>query len=150
MICRKNFDQNDGYFKLMRNHKCASAFWWTLKAPFCWITSQLHVMSEVTSRAITIGAYPAESCDYVCFAPLRHYRSSPSRFSFFTTLFSWVTNKNLQHGHCSLNCSALMMMITGVIETLENKIGIDLTVPSTLKKPSKNYNFLFWDVSDYS
>jgi len=32
---------------------------------------------------------------------------------------------------------------------LEHKIGIDLTVSST-KKPSKNYTFLFWDVSDYS
>jgi len=26
---------------------------------------------------------------------------------------------------------------------LEHKIGIDLTVSSTLKKPSKNYTFLF-------
>ena len=100
----------------MRNHKCASAFWWTLKAPFCWITAQLHVMSEVTSRAITIGAYPSESCDYVCFPPLRHYRNSPLLFSFFTALFSWVTNKNLQHDHCSSIYNALMM-ITGVIET---------------------------------
>jgi len=33
---------------------------------------------------------------------------------------------------------------------LEHKIGIDLTVSSTLKKPSKNYTFLFWVVSDYS
>jgi len=24
----------------------------------------------MTSRAITIGVYPAESCDYVCFTPL--------------------------------------------------------------------------------
>ena len=70
----------------------------------------------MTSRAITIGAYPAESCDYVCFAPLRHYRNSPLRFSFFTALFSWMTNKNLQHDHCSSICNALMM-ITGVIET---------------------------------
>ena len=34
--------------------------------------------------------------------------------------------------------------------SLEHKIGIDLTVSSTLKMPSKNYRFLFWDVSDYS
>ena len=34
--------------------------------------------------------------------------------------------------------------------SLEHKIGIDLTVSSTLKMPSKNYTFLFWDVSDYS
>jgi len=45
------------------------------------------VMSEA-SRAITLGKYPAESCDYVSFAPLRHYRKSPSRFSFLTALFS--------------------------------------------------------------
>jgi len=32
---------------------------------------------------------------------------------------------------------------------LEHKIGIDLTVSSTLKKPSKIYTSLFWDVSDY-
>jgi len=44
----------------------------------------------MTSRAITIGEYPAESCDYVCFVPLRHYWNSPSCFSFFTALFSWV------------------------------------------------------------
>jgi len=31
---------------------------------------------------------------------------------------------------------------------LEHKIGIDLTVSLTLKKPSRNYTFLFWDVSD--
>ena len=36
-----------------------------------------------------------------CFAPLRHYRNSPLRFSFFTALFSWITNKNLQQHHCS-------------------------------------------------
>jgi len=34
--------------------------------------------------------YPAELCDDVCFAPLRHSWNSPSRFSFFTALFSWV------------------------------------------------------------
>jgi len=68
----------------------------------------------VTSRAITIGAYPAESCDYVCLAPVRHYRNSLFSFSFFTALFSWMTNKNLQQDHCS---SVAMMMITGVIET---------------------------------
>ena len=51
-----------------------------------------------------------------CFAPIHHYRNSPSRFSFFTALFSWVFNKNLQHDHCIWICSALMM-ITGVIET---------------------------------
>jgi len=28
---------------------------------------------------------------------------------------------------------------------LEHKIGINLTVSLTLKKPSKNYTFLFWD-----
>ena len=28
---------------------------------------------------------------YVCLAPLRHYRNSPSRFSYFTALFSWLT-----------------------------------------------------------
>jgi len=38
----------------------------------------------MTSRIITVGTYPAESCDYVCFAPLRHHRRSPSRFSFVT------------------------------------------------------------------
>jgi len=53
---------------------------------------------------------------HVCFAPLRHYRNSRLRFSFFTALFSWMTNKNLQRDHCSSICKALMM-ITGVIET---------------------------------
>jgi len=72
----------------------------------------------MTSPAITIGAYPAESCDYVCLAPLPHYRNSPLRFSLFTALFSSMTNKNLQHDHCSSICNALMM-ITGVIETFE-------------------------------
>jgi len=33
---------------------------------------------------------------------------------------------------------------------LEHKTGIDLTVSSTLKKPSKNIHVLFRDVSDYS
>jgi len=28
-------------------------------------------------------------------------------------------------------------------KTMEHKIGIDLTVSLTLKKPSKNYTFLF-------
>jgi len=51
----------------------------------------------------------------LCFAPLRHYRNSPSRFSFFTALFSWVINKNLRHDHCSSICNALMMI--RVIET---------------------------------
>jgi len=45
------------------------------------LVTKLHA-SLMTSRAITIGAYPAESCGHVCFAPLRHYRNSPSRFSF--------------------------------------------------------------------
>ena len=40
----------------------------------------------------------------------------PFAFFFFTELFSWVTNKNLQHDHCRSICNALMM-ITGVIET---------------------------------
>jgi len=31
----------------------------------------------------------------------------------------------------------------GQEQSLEHKIGIDLTVSSTLKKPSKNYTFLF-------
>ena len=79
------------------------------------LVTELHA-SLMTSRAITIGAYPAESCDYVCFVPLRHYRNSLLRFSFFTALFSWMTNKNLQQDHCSSICNALMM-ITGVIET---------------------------------
>ena len=51
-----------------------------------------------------------------CFARLRHFRSSPSGFSFFTAFFSWVFNKNLQHDHCSSICNALIM-ITGVMET---------------------------------
>jgi len=45
------------------------------------LVTQLQA-SLMTSRAITIGAYPAESCDYLCFAPLRHYRNSFLRFSF--------------------------------------------------------------------
>ena len=79
------------------------------------LLTELHA-SLMTSRAITIGAYPAESCDYVCFAQLRHYRNSPLRFSFITALSSWMTNENLQHDHCSSICNALMM-ITGLIET---------------------------------
>jgi len=72
----------------------------------------------MTSRAITIGTYPAESCGYVCFAPLRHYRNSPARFSFVTALFSSSHGyqKNLQQDHCRPICNALMT-ITGVIET---------------------------------
>ena len=79
------------------------------------LVTELHA-PLMTSRAITIGSYPAESCDYVCFEPLRHYRNNPLLFSFFTALFSWMTNKNLQHDHCSSICHALMML-TGVIET---------------------------------
>jgi len=37
-------------------------------------------------------------------------------FHFFTALFSWVTNKNFQHDHCSSICNALMK-ITRVIKT---------------------------------
>jgi len=44
----------------------------------------------MTSCVIIIDVYPAESCDYICFTPLCHYRNSPSRFSCFTALFSWV------------------------------------------------------------
>jgi len=40
---------------------------------------ELHA-STMTSRAITIPMYPAESRDYACFAPLRHYRNSLSNF----------------------------------------------------------------------
>ena len=50
------------------------------------LVTELHP-SLVTSRAITIGTYPAESCDYVCFAPLRHYWNSLLRFSFFYSAF---------------------------------------------------------------
>ena len=49
----------------------------------------------------------------------RHYVTTETAlrvFHFFTALFSWVTNKNLQHDHCSSICNALMK-ITGVIET---------------------------------
>jgi len=58
------------------------------------------------NHAVTIGQCPAES---------RDYRNSPSGFYFFTAIFSWVANKNLQHDHCSSICNALM--ITGAIET---------------------------------
>jgi len=61
----------------------------------------------MTSSTITIGAYPAESSDDVCFAPLRHYRNSLLRFSFFTALFSWMTKKNLQQNHCSSTVFAM-------------------------------------------
>ena len=70
------------------------------------------------ASCLTHDAYPAESYDYVCIAPLRHYRNSHLRFSFFTAHFSWMTNKNLQNDHCSSIYNALMM-ITGVIETFE-------------------------------
>jgi len=50
------------------------------------LVTELHA-SLVTSRAITISAYPAESCDYAWFAPLRHYRNSLLRFSFFYSAF---------------------------------------------------------------
>jgi len=55
----------------------------------------------MTSRAITIGAYPAESCDYVSFAPLRHYRNSLLRFSSFTALW-WKSRpkKTIQMTYC--------------------------------------------------
>jgi len=43
-----------------------------------------------------------------------------------------------------------MIMKLQINYVLEQKIGIYLTVSSTLKKTSKNYTFLFWDVSDYS
>jgi len=52
---------------------------------------ELHA-SPMTSRAMTI-TYPVESGDYLCFAPLRHYRNSFSRFSFFTALFSRLTTR---------------------------------------------------------
>jgi len=38
----------------------------------------------MTSHAITIGAYPAESCDYVCFASLP---KQPFVFFIFYTAF---------------------------------------------------------------
>jgi len=41
----------------------------------------------MTSRAITIGTCPAVSCDYVCFAPLRHYWKNPLRFFIFYSAF---------------------------------------------------------------
>jgi len=37
-------------------------------------------------------------------------------FFIFYSAFSWMTNKNLQHDHCSSICNALLM-ITVVIET---------------------------------
>jgi len=51
-----------------------------------WLVTELHA-SLMTSSAITIDTYPAESCDYVCFAPLRHYWNSLLRFSFFYSAF---------------------------------------------------------------
>jgi len=56
------------------------------------LVTELHA-SLMTSRAMTIGSYPIESCDYACFSPLRHHRNSPSRFSFFTARFSWLAIK---------------------------------------------------------
>ena len=50
----------------------------------------------------------------------RHYVTTETAlrvFHFFTALFSWVTNKNLRHDHCSSICNALMM-VSVVIETL--------------------------------
>jgi len=75
--------------------------------PATLLVTELHALL-MTSHAITIGACPAESCDYVCLAPLRHYRNIPSRFSYFAAIFSSVTNKNLQQDHCSSICNALM------------------------------------------
>jgi len=54
----------------------------------CLYTFVYLQQSFMTSRTITIGAYPAESGDYVCFVPLRHYQNSPLHFSFFTVLLS--------------------------------------------------------------
>ena len=45
------------------------------------------VHQDPTFKNKFVGNYPAESCGYVCFAPLRHYRNSPSRFSFFRSAF---------------------------------------------------------------
>jgi len=39
-----------------------------------------------------------------------HYRNRLSCFSFFTALFSWKTNMNLQQDHCCSICNALMMI----------------------------------------
>jgi len=40
------------------------------------VVIELHA-SLITSHAITISEYPAESCDYLCFVPLHHYRNNP-------------------------------------------------------------------------
>jgi len=56
---------------------------------YFWLVTELHA-SLITSLSISIGTYPAESREHLCFAPLRHYRNK-SRFSFLTALFSWPT-----------------------------------------------------------
>jgi len=63
----------------------------------------------VTSRAITIGTWPAESRGYQCPAPLRHFQNSLSRFSLFYNAFLPTDHKNLQQHHCSLLANVLMM-----------------------------------------
>jgi len=63
------------------------------------------ILQNVSGVKKSISAhlwYPAESRDYLCFAPLRHYHNTFSRFSFFTALFFPTDDKNLQHDPCSL------------------------------------------------
>jgi len=78
------------------------------------MVAELHA-SLMTSRAITIGVYPAESCDYV--ASL-HYVTTETAFCVFNfcSVFLLKANKNLQQDHSRSIYNALMM-ITGAIET---------------------------------
>jgi len=63
----------------------------------------------------------------------------------------YVKTEPKGHSNClhGLN-SELPAALVKSFSCLEHKIGIVLTVSSTLKKPSKNYAILFWDVLDYS
>jgi len=73
--------------------------------------------ASIRERNVLLRLRKIQQYSKIKHAPLRHNRNSPSHFSFFTALFCWVANQNLQHGHCSSICNALMV-ITGVMETL--------------------------------
>jgi len=101
-----------------------------------WKQYQRHIVNVSVTPVIIISALQIElqwSCCTWCHvrSPLAsiqlshmttyascHYVTTKTALCvlhFFTALFSWVANKNLQHDHYSSICNALM--ITGVIET---------------------------------
>ena len=104
--------KNTNHSWMQTSRRCLSAFltWNKSSVPNSWRHAPSPSVSIQLSLVITYAS--------------RHYVTTETAlrvFHFFTALFSWVTNKNLQHDHCSSICNARPTSLTKKVQTFSLK-----------------------------